>query len=75
MGYRTFGTLAKKYKLLGQIGVAGGGGYVEDIDFTVAASDSFDRDNGALGNTDGAGIDGVLGGFWWNKMEADAARL
>lgn len=46
------------------------GGY-ESYPFTLAASDSFNRTNGALGNTDGAGIDGVLGGSgiaWVDKI-------
>ena len=38
------------------------GDYVGSVDFTLPASDSFVRSNGALGNTDGAGTDGVTGG-------------
>ena len=38
------------------------GDYVGSVPFTLAASDSFDRANGGLGSTDGAGTDGVTGG-------------
>lgn len=42
------------------------------VSFTLAASDSFNRaDNTVLGNTDGAGIDGVTGGSglaWVNQV-------
>jgi hypothetical protein len=51
--------------------VVSSGGPAVEVDFTLAGSDSFDRGDGAPGNTDGAGIDGVTGGSglsWTDKV-------
>ena len=62
------GMLSKKMMML----ILGTGVYSPNTsDFTLDASDSFNRTNGALGDTDGAGIDGVTGGAgltWVEKI-------
>lgn len=46
-----------------------GGQFLKVVPFTLSASDSFNRANGALGTTDGVGIDGIAGGSGLSWVE------